>query len=245
MGAAQFSLIEGGKVDPDVQNVDAQLEAIAVDIEMTQSVAALRIGQRLAEARDLFRYKREVGGFQGWVQSRLGMSDRQAHRLIAVYERLGGKSDEFIALSREALFQLAAPSTPEPVRQEVERLLVDGQPVTAADIKRLRKHLALTVVEITFLGSSERYDPSRSEDAVMRKTDHPGIISAALSEIGPTTSIASVLAMYDVQTRGLENDNREPFEIPTSEPRSSLAPWLGGVGIAASVGIALVMLAAQ
>lgn len=67
-----------------------------------------------AEARDLFKYRRDVGGFEGWVKARLGWSQAHAHRLIAIHEDLGGKANQLACLSRSALFQLAAPSeTPE------------------------------------------------------------------------------------------------------------------------------------
>jgi hypothetical protein len=133
----QLSLIEGGAPAPD--DVARRLEEIAADIELTQAMAAIRIGQRLAEARDLFRYERSEGGFDGWASRRLGYDRRAAYRFISTFESLGEKWGQFTSLSRAALFELAAPSTPEPVRQEVERLLIDGQHVTAADIKRLKK----------------------------------------------------------------------------------------------------------
>jgi hypothetical protein len=65
-------------------NAEARLEAIAVDIEMTQSVAVFRIGQRLAEARDLFKYDRTVGGFEGWVKSRCPMRNTATDCVISI-----------------------------------------------------------------------------------------------------------------------------------------------------------------
>lgn len=127
-------------------NAEARLEAIAVDIEMTQSVAVFRIGQRLAEARDLFKYDRTVGGFEGWVKSRLGWDNRLARRIISVHENLAEKSGEFAHLSREALFQLAAPSEAPEVREALQKAVADrvanGEAVTAADIKELKAKIA-------------------------------------------------------------------------------------------------------
>lgn len=127
-------------------DVDARLESIAVDIEMTQSVAVFRIGQRLAEARDLHKYKRSVGGFEGWVKTRLGWSDRQAHRLISIHESLGKNSDQLVALSSAALRELAAPGEESKVREELQKTVADkvanGESVTAAEIKALKAKLA-------------------------------------------------------------------------------------------------------
>ena len=108
------------------------------------ATAIIKIGERLAEARDLFRYDRSEGGFAGWCEKRLSFSHETARRMISVYEAFGEsskKSWNFEALSKEALFTLAAPSTPEEVRIEVEQMLIDGQKVTAADVKRMKAEL--------------------------------------------------------------------------------------------------------
>jgi hypothetical protein len=61
---------------------------------------------------------RDVGGFEGWVRSRLGWDDRLARRILSVHENLADKAGEFTRLSREALFQLAAPSETAEVREK-------------------------------------------------------------------------------------------------------------------------------
>lgn len=60
------------------------------------------------------------------------MSRPAAYQCIKVFEQLGESvlsSRHFDGVAKEALIILAAPSTPEEVRAEVERLLVDGQKV--------------------------------------------------------------------------------------------------------------------
>jgi hypothetical protein len=139
-------------MEPEVQNVDEQLEAIARDIDTTHALATWRIGERLAEARDLFRYKRDTGGFKGFVEGRLNMSEQQARRFINVYERVGANPNEFVQLSRQALFELTSPSTPEAVHDAVKELVVEGHKVTAKDIQLLRKQadaLQTAVSELT------------------------------------------------------------------------------------------------
>src|SRR5262249_43309362 len=53
---------------------DERLETIARDIETTHTSAVLHIAAQLAEARDIFRYRRDEGGFGGWVETRLRYS---------------------------------------------------------------------------------------------------------------------------------------------------------------------------
>lgn len=97
------------------------------------SVCGSRRGRRgSAQARDIFRYDRREGGFTGWVEKRLKISERTAYDMINVHERLSeslrhGANIE--SLSAKALYALAAPSTHEEVRDAVKQLLIDGQKV--------------------------------------------------------------------------------------------------------------------
>ena len=67
-----------------------RLESLAVDIEMTIQVAEWRVGRRLRDARDMFRYSADENGFEGWLKSRLGVDRSEAYRLISVSENLDG-----------------------------------------------------------------------------------------------------------------------------------------------------------
>ena len=107
-----------------VIDVGDQLEAIAKDIELLQATAVMRIAERLAEAHKLFLYKRDEGGFTGWVEKRLKISERTAYRLLDVHKQFGGFESlpQWQTLPRTVLYLLAAPSTPDEVREEaIER----------------------------------------------------------------------------------------------------------------------------
>ncbi len=134
----QLSLVENNTPG----DVEQRLEDIAKGIETVQATAIIKIGERLAEARDLFRYDRREGGFTGWVEKRLGIGKDTAYRMISVFENLGesvAHERHFEDLPARVLYALAAPSTPAEVRAEVEQLLIDGQKVTAADVRRMRE----------------------------------------------------------------------------------------------------------
>ena len=66
------------------------------------------------------------------------MSESAARKLMAVATAYGSKSVNVTDLTVSALYELAAPSTPQPIRDAVEELLVDGQKVTAADVRRMK-----------------------------------------------------------------------------------------------------------
>ena len=90
--------------------------------EAVLASAVLRIAERLAEAHGLFLYRRDEGGFGGWVEKRLRMSRSTADRLVKVHEQFGNVR-QFDELPRSVLYLLARPSTPDEVREEaIERV---------------------------------------------------------------------------------------------------------------------------
>ncbi|WP_167315907.1 DUF3102 domain-containing protein [Brucella microti] len=78
------------------------------------------------------------GMFLPWIEAEFRMTDRTALNFIRVAEHYNGKSETISDLNATALYELAAPSTPQSVREQVEELIVDGQKVTVADVKRLK-----------------------------------------------------------------------------------------------------------
>jgi hypothetical protein len=113
-----------------------RLESIAKDIEQVQGTATLRIAALLAEARELFRYRRDEGGFAGWVETRLRISRQTAYNLLHVHERFGEQSVEYFdTFPASILYLLAKPSTPNEARDEVIARAEAGEPVSVADVK--------------------------------------------------------------------------------------------------------------
>ena len=86
--------------------------------------------------RDLLAIKArlEHGLFLEWVQSELGMTPRSAQRMMSAAEVLGDKSDTVSYLPPTVLYELSAPSTPEPVRAAVLRRIEAGESLPAEKI---------------------------------------------------------------------------------------------------------------
>src|SRR5262245_13931955 len=79
---------KGGAMANDLSD---RLETIAKCIESLTVKATLRVAAQIAEAHEIFRYRRDEGGFAGWVERRLGYSRQTAYNLLHVHERFNGQ----------------------------------------------------------------------------------------------------------------------------------------------------------
>lgn len=94
----------------------------------------LKVGLALKRQKDRLPH----GMFGPWIEAEFGMSDQTARNFMNVAKVYADKSQTVGDLAPRALYELAAPSTPPEVRDQVEALVIDGQKVTAADVKRLK-----------------------------------------------------------------------------------------------------------
>ena len=69
------------------------------------------------------------------------MSEKSAERYMAVTDRYGDEIDSVSNLSLTALYELAAPSTPDAVRAEVADRVAGGESITAAEVKELKSKI--------------------------------------------------------------------------------------------------------
>ena len=78
------------------------------------------------------------GMFLPWIEAEFGMSRQTADNFVHVAEVYAGKLPMISNFPPTVLYELARSSTPQSVREQVEELIVDGQKVTVADVKRLK-----------------------------------------------------------------------------------------------------------
>jgi hypothetical protein len=115
---------------------DVELEALAKEIEHLNVKASLRIGECFAAAQEIFRYRRNEGGFTGWIESRLKYSTSTVYRLIDAYKKFGcGESfPNWETLPVSALYLLAAPSTPESAVEAIADRIDAGEKLSCAEV---------------------------------------------------------------------------------------------------------------
>jgi hypothetical protein len=124
----------------DVATVEQQIEQHAQNIERIQNGAAFEIGRELKLAQELFKFKRDEGGFTGWLANRLpNINQRAAYRCIQRYEGIG-EFDELVKLSNEAQLQAAG------AEPDIKAIIADrveaGEIFTAAQVKEIKEAAA-------------------------------------------------------------------------------------------------------
>lgn len=123
----------------DCDELERELEVLAIDIQTTSIEAMVKIGESLNRAKELFAEGAE-SRFGTWCEARLSMTARRARDLISVYEFIGHDGARALrGHSRRAVIDLAAPSMPATVREAVILDASRGVVHTAASIRILRK----------------------------------------------------------------------------------------------------------
>ncbi|MEH2072598.1 MAG: DUF3102 domain-containing protein [Nostoc sp.] len=91
------------------------------------------IGHKLAEVRSQLKH----GQFETWLKAEFGWSRRTAYNFINVYEALAEPASlAQINIATSALYLLAAPSTPQNVREEILQRAHEGKTITYETIRQ-------------------------------------------------------------------------------------------------------------
>jgi hypothetical protein len=116
-----------------------QLEPIARKIEFLQSTAILQIASEAAKIHEVLRYRRDDGGYTGYMKKRLGYSSSSAYRLLDVHTVFGdGESfPNWETLPVTALYQLSDRSTPKAARDVVAERIEAGEKLSCATVTEI------------------------------------------------------------------------------------------------------------
>ncbi len=106
------------------------------------------------------------GRFLGWIDAEFGMTERSSQRFMKIAEVYSGNTTPVSHLGVKALYELAADSTPQEVRDRVEELFVDGKVVTPAKIRELKAEAK-----------------AAREEAERLRLKPPGVITVAIEDI--------------------------------------------------------------
>jgi hypothetical protein len=94
------------------------------------------IGQKLAEVRSRLKH----GQFDAWLKAEFGWSRRTAYNFINVFEAFGERTNfAQMNIATSALYLLAAPSTPQEMREEVLQRAKEGETITHKELRQFLK----------------------------------------------------------------------------------------------------------
>jgi vacuolar-type H+-ATPase subunit I/STV1 len=116
-----------GDVRAATERIKLRMKRTAEDI--------VAIGQDLLEVKQVLGH----GRFLEWIEFEFEMKERTAQNFMRVAETFGGKSAKFADLKPSVLYALAAPSTPEPVREQVIEKATNGERVSVKEVEELKR----------------------------------------------------------------------------------------------------------
>lgn len=137
----QIMMLSGAKFDYGSLDAESRIVVQQKTDELKQLLrnAAQNIydiGGKLADVRDKLQHNK-AGGFDGWLAAEFGMSRRTAYNFIGVYEAFSNRANfAQLNIAASALYLLAAPSTPDEVRDAMLAKAEAGEPVTYGDTRR-------------------------------------------------------------------------------------------------------------
>ncbi|MFN6514077.1 MAG: DUF3102 domain-containing protein [Nostoc sp. CreGUA01] len=153
------------------------------------------IGQKLAEVRSQLKH----GQFESWLKAEFDWSRRTAYNFINVYETLAERANlAQIDIATSALYLLAAPSTPQNVREEFLQRAHEGQTITHKSIRQvIESEKSKSISAVT---SSELPQPLISQPEIVTiipkqevKTEAPTLEVT----VAQTTSVSPVVVNPD------------------------------------------------
>ncbi|MEM6452393.1 MAG: DUF3102 domain-containing protein [Cyanobacteria bacterium P01_D01_bin.105] len=127
------------------------------------------IGQKLSDVRSRLKY----GQFLTWIKAEFGWSQRTAYNFINVYETFGDRFANLakVNIATSLLYQLASPSVPEELREQILRAAEQGDTMTA-------KELQATIQKRRLKSAAIRKEKKQAESKAQKSSQKSGQKSA-------------------------------------------------------------------
>jgi hypothetical protein len=145
----------------------------ALAMRAEERIKARTVVTVIENGRDLLEVRNALGHghFTQWLEQTFPFTDRTAQRWMNAAERYGGKTDIMSVLNDTVLLMLAAPSTPEEVRQEIEARAAAGEKITIAEVERLKREARAAQEETARLEAERSELLTRVSDATSREQE--------------------------------------------------------------------------
>ncbi|MBE9064280.1 DUF3102 domain-containing protein [cf. Phormidesmis sp. LEGE 11477] len=121
------------------------------------------IGQKLSDVRTRLKY----GQFLTWIKAEFGWSQRTAYNFINVYETFGDRFANLakVNIATSLLYQLASPSVPDELRDQIIRAAEQGDTMTAKELRE--------TIQKRRLAESAKAQKDRAQKRLLAKADKP------------------------------------------------------------------------
>ncbi len=148
-------------------------EHAALAMRAEERIKARTVVTVIENGRDLLEVKKALGHglFTEWLARTFPFTERTAQRWMNAAEQYGAKSDLGSLLNSKVLQLLAAPSTPEDVRQEIETRATAGEKITVAEVERLKREARAAQETAARLEAERSELLSRVHDATSREQE--------------------------------------------------------------------------
>jgi hypothetical protein len=134
---SQMQLFDYSTLAPELQ-VEVKTATERIKLRMKRTAEdIIEIGKDLIAVKE----KLPHGKFLPWITSEFEMSHVMATKFMQVAERFNGQILNNLIFSPTTLYELAAPSTPDEVVEQVMEKAENGETVTAKEVKELKEQL--------------------------------------------------------------------------------------------------------
>lgn len=192
--------------------------AVKKATERIQKLTRKMAGDVVAIGRELAEVKRRIGhgNFSRWTNSEFGWDLRTAENYLNVFDRFKNENFSGLNVAPSALYLLAAPSTPEPAREEALNEARAGKVLShkrAAEIRRAHIQPKVEQVPEAEFVKAEKVRPSKKSKRLERPDDRPAEDAEFEWFESPRRVVPSILdeeEAEDLEER--EEELRDKFE---------------------------------
>jgi hypothetical protein len=210
-------------MDSDAQEIARRAEKLISDIyhrmRQRELADALEIGRELIAVKAALPH----GQFNSWVNAKLGISRSTAFNCMAAAERLGDKCSTVEHLPLNTVYLLAAPSTPDHLRNQIVEKLEAGEKVDAYEI---RAEITQATKEQKLRRDKERRKEARSPSAKSRREREIERAQKEANDRAERTAVAAAELVEMLRDRLNDSDFDRLIELLELVPSWVLAPKL-------------------
>lgn len=194
-------------------SIAIQAEAGAVKGWMrTSAEGVIKIGEALIRAKELLPH----GSFNEWIEQEFGMSRTASFNFMRVAEKYG-KCSIIEHLTPTVLYELAAPSTSDEVREVVEAKAEEGEHITVAEIKKIKAEAKEAWEQADrFKEQSDTLLQGQSELLEKAKSDAAAAVRKELNQ-ARNEAQAAVKALEKAEQVALEKAQAQASDLAEAE----------------------------